>query len=762
MIFSNKVAVKNYSQMEGACQLKGAHYFKPKANPIMTITASDFSVKNATSADVNALNSALLYLQGSTTGAAMVAEAAANGTTINIIRGGVAGDNYTGRGDHSGGVINWDPNGALQVVTNSGAGTPGYLSPALVLLHEFGHDVDPNFMANQVFNAQYDTNAEQFAIGKENVVAVDLGEAQRLNHNGSNYFADISTQHAINTYTAGNLTSQVVDAKIYTQPVLASNLSPVLSQDIQVAKDFLAGTVTTSTINYNPGPNDPAACTWDIKTTSIGNPNVVQGEVIENVTSSGTTATIAGYNNKVTLDNAYVKIVDGSEATITGTNNGILIGNNDSIVVAGSSNTTFVQGTRDATVIQGTGEKTVVTGTSNTVSDQGTGDHNWLTGTGNTINVIGSSNTTEVQNTGNTANIKGVSDITVVESNNDTTNITGTTDQTWTEGTNDTTSVQGTSAATVILGNNSQTSVSGVTDTTWVLGATDVTTVTGSGEATVVQGSTDSTTISGNNETSWIQGSHDTTTESGTSDTAYVSGASDITWAQGNYDSTWQTGVGDVAHELNSSDTVYDSGTGDSYQNEWTGGYYGGYGGGGGGYYGYYSSKISNAAGSNIISISGKEVIHGNTSSSITANASPSQAPMPPSLLASTGGAGNAVLEAAQWDQVAITWKSTSGIDPASSSLVGIPNSSYDAVFGGAFAASLKVAVVDIGQLPQSAGLGGGIGLDKLIPSPTIATSMAQLTQSMGSFAPSAPGHMESLAANEASWRFAPMAAASR
>src|SRR6266571_9121542 len=138
-----------------------------------TLTAANFNLINATPTNITDFNQAISYLQQSTTGAAIIAQAAASNIAISFNR--VGRDEFntvTG--------IAWDSHAAL--TANDGHGNVlGVQSPALGLVHELVHSIDPAVIANF---AQSNPQTGNVAIAYENMVAAEVGEPQRVDHSG--------------------------------------------------------------------------------------------------------------------------------------------------------------------------------------------------------------------------------------------------------------------------------------------------------------------------------------------------------------------------------------------------------------------------------------------------------------------------------------------------------------------------------------------------------------------------------------------------
>ena len=155
----------------------------------MAIGADDFRVRGGSVAAWADLDDSLDYLSQSPTGAAIVQEMEDKDTTIQIVHNGQ--DMY----DPGTNTIYWDPDAAHQVFDERGR-TVGVQSPALALLHEGAHAVDPHLAEHRATPSRQFTNgAEAHAIEAENIVAADLGEPQRVSHTGLPRRTDDPTAH---------------------------------------------------------------------------------------------------------------------------------------------------------------------------------------------------------------------------------------------------------------------------------------------------------------------------------------------------------------------------------------------------------------------------------------------------------------------------------------------------------------------------------------------------------------------------------------
>jgi hypothetical protein len=285
----------------------------------MTLTADNFVVTNATSADRAALNLALSYLSKSPTAMAFLQQAADKGVIINIV--------HDGRDQYFDGTIDWDPKSALAVITNTaGVGTVGVQSAALGLAHEAAHAIDPNPIAIQnTKDPIYDDLGERYAVGQENIIASDLGEPQRFNHkSGGVPTAENPTEHTaitpsgdwiwVQSDTAGNITPQGT-YELGTYPLIApqgggtgSGTLTIDGSDITISPDFHRDVIIK-------GDND----------------TVIEDNASITV-SSGGSATIVGNGNKVTLENT----VDGT-LELSGAGNTVKSGDDTISIGSGAS-----------------------------------------------------------------------------------------------------------------------------------------------------------------------------------------------------------------------------------------------------------------------------------------------------------------------------------------------------------------------------------------------------------------------------------------
>lgn len=183
-------------------------------------TASDFKLLNASPDAVAKLNEALAYLNNSETARSVLGKMIESGTTIRMVSK-LDGDTFHPEasqeregntpvmartaGDKNSfpaNTVDWNPD-ALLLYTDAQHSNPitemnfsrrdekmrelGYLSPALLLIHEAGHAVDKKYgkHAPDKADALYENGNERYSgMEVENKVAKELGEGVRENHGG--------------------------------------------------------------------------------------------------------------------------------------------------------------------------------------------------------------------------------------------------------------------------------------------------------------------------------------------------------------------------------------------------------------------------------------------------------------------------------------------------------------------------------------------------------------------------------------------------
>lgn len=164
---------------------------------MVMVTALDFNPRNAdgspaSQAQLDQLNQAIRYLSQSPKAADLLQQAADKGVVIEF---------FTQMGgEYGNGVVSWNPKFSPKI-QNSYTHETGYMSPALVLLHEVVHSIDPvskidyidinnpndlrlyDHIPNDITNDKYKigmfNNRERFATETEREIAKELGEPVR-------------------------------------------------------------------------------------------------------------------------------------------------------------------------------------------------------------------------------------------------------------------------------------------------------------------------------------------------------------------------------------------------------------------------------------------------------------------------------------------------------------------------------------------------------------------------------------------------------
>ena len=132
----------------------------------MTISAADFHITNSTVQDIENLNLALFYLQGSSVATDILKNMVRLGVTISIT------DHINDSFDLGVNIIYWNPKSSLVILDSTGRAV-GVDSAAIALIHQGAQATDPHFIENASHpNSQYGNDAEQYAFGKANQVVM--------------------------------------------------------------------------------------------------------------------------------------------------------------------------------------------------------------------------------------------------------------------------------------------------------------------------------------------------------------------------------------------------------------------------------------------------------------------------------------------------------------------------------------------------------------------------------------------------------------
>ncbi|MYN16397.1 hypothetical protein GTP81_06490 [Rugamonas sp. FT107W] len=152
-------------------------------------------ISNASSADLQKLESVLNYAGQNSQGQSLIHDIGVQRADLVINHSGI---NQTVQGPDGHVTINWDPSTAIEVVDANGKVT-NYESPASNLLHEMAHAADPYLAIDvNVKDAQYDSLADKIAIERTNSIIVPLGEEARTNHSGDYVTVNNPTEHTAN------------------------------------------------------------------------------------------------------------------------------------------------------------------------------------------------------------------------------------------------------------------------------------------------------------------------------------------------------------------------------------------------------------------------------------------------------------------------------------------------------------------------------------------------------------------------------------
>lgn len=149
---------------------------------------SDFVLRNATPDNVEKLRITLDYIQAhDLAGTAILKAAWIDGVQIALNNfeesefGDLTGEDRWVPEEHT---VYWNPDSALQVVDSSGH-VVGVQSPAIGLVHESAHAVDPESISHlQEAVPGYRNLGEYEAVAFEQMSSENLGEVTRINHKG--------------------------------------------------------------------------------------------------------------------------------------------------------------------------------------------------------------------------------------------------------------------------------------------------------------------------------------------------------------------------------------------------------------------------------------------------------------------------------------------------------------------------------------------------------------------------------------------------
>ncbi len=294
------------------------------------VSASDFNLLDATPEYVAQLNEALAYLQQSPKASQLLKDmrdegisirfvGAANGAkyhpeasteiTPTLAYAGVMASVNKPTASYPARTIDWNPNAALShtdaehsnLLDPDSRGIDkdikhqGVLSPALMLMHEGGHALDPVLLKRLTQpSKQYDNKAEEYAAKEvEHPVASELGEGIRENHSGSWLMADnISpTLHTV-AYQPARKNEQGEEILQWQQHHLAG------------AVVVTGGKFTQYSVHHKPEDQEAQNTIPDLGTYSVDNNTLTLNNVNIKFNQLKQNITLKGNDNTLDLSNS--------------------------------------------------------------------------------------------------------------------------------------------------------------------------------------------------------------------------------------------------------------------------------------------------------------------------------------------------------------------------------------------------------------------------------------------------------------------------
>lgn len=162
--------------------------------------------------DANNLELSLLYLQDSPLASSWIDQAAATGVGVTFdhtIENGLAYDGDGGLG------VTWNPDIGFQLESGE------IISPAGILISEFGHTVEPGGLdPNPTPDAVWNNSAEAAAHGPSNEIYADLGEPNRPGYDDSGNMVDVPS---VTTHTDTGAYGDTFDLSAYDSPGFDAN-----------------------------------------------------------------------------------------------------------------------------------------------------------------------------------------------------------------------------------------------------------------------------------------------------------------------------------------------------------------------------------------------------------------------------------------------------------------------------------------------------------------------------------------------------------
>src|SRR5471030_1462164 len=476
------------------------------------------------------------------------------------------------------------------------------------------------------------------------------GYANTVNATGDQNIT-LGSDVSVNVLGSGNTILVTGTGDVLTDSgdtVSSSNISLTIMNTSGTA-DFISGNNDTITTNRS-----------SIMFGGVG--EVMSGNYDTVGLATGSSVTLANYDDTVNMSSGASVIISG------GGNNSINAGVDDTVIIDNSSSgyTETVNATGDQGITLCSDVSVNVVGSGNTVAANG-GDR--LSANGDTILIAGINNS--LTGSGNTITSSNIS-LAIVNASAVANTITGDHD------------VIAVSHSVLNL-NGSNEVVSGNDDVITVAHGESVII---SGAGNTVTGSSDRITLSGDNSSLTIQGNGDNLTSSAVYDRIIDNRAYRSSVLYGWNSSGTETET--VYSEANDGGQIIGgygySGPGIGVDVPvGYGGDDGGDGGDGGGYgFAGDRSLVSSAVGKNIGAIAQYDLNHANLSAADAAEVSQHQVQAIASL-ASTTGAGSAVLEGAKFDQQVITWSLADTQGTQAAQFSGYMGSADESVVQGAF-----------------------------------------------------------------------------
>lgn len=210
-------------------------------------------LENDTPEDRQALKEALDYVSNDPAARKIIEGMERKDVTIHMVHRRTKDevDKYDGGNN----TIYWEPKASLGVEDDQGK-TIGVRSAAVLLMHEGAHATDPNFTKHlNTPNAQYEQDADAYAVGKEDQIARTLGEPIRLNHRGGFIAEADPTEH---THTDPDGTARWVEMGGKSLAPYVPGTKPLVAPSAIAGQNATAPAVGEGWRSFNSGSNSPA------------------------------------------------------------------------------------------------------------------------------------------------------------------------------------------------------------------------------------------------------------------------------------------------------------------------------------------------------------------------------------------------------------------------------------------------------------------------------------------------------------------------